>query len=197
MKYGDKMKIEIFNNYDKLKEFCSKPDDKQPPSGLTVLMRAAEYIDQLDEEKTKELAFMMYQKWPHTNCTDTIKRVIKRYIQRKHYQEIYDKPIPDKIIKEDEKHLDAINLQEKRPQSINIVKQTKKNHKTEFSRRISKMKLEQVIQWAQESGIPELTIKKHINKPIGLAKMNISNMLKKELMKDESNQHLWLDPQEK
>ena len=191
------MKIEIFNNYDKLKEFCSKPDDKQPPSGLTVLMRAAEYIDQLDEEKTKELAFMMYQKWPHTNCTDTIKRVIKRYIQRKHYQEIYDKPIPDKIIKEDEKHLDAINLQEKRPQSINIVKQTKKNHKTEFSRRISKMKLEQVIQWAQESGIPELTIKKHINKPIGLAKMNISNMLKKELMKDESNQHLWLDPQEK
>jgi hypothetical protein len=197
MKYGDKMKIEILNDYNELKEFCSKPDDKQPPSGLTVLIRTTEYIDRLDEERIKELVFMMYNKWPGTNCTDAIRRVAKRYIQRKYYQEIFAKSIPDRIIKEDEKHLDAINLQEERPQSINIVKQTKKNHKTEFSKRVSKMKLEQVIQWAQESGIPELTIKKHINKPIGLAKMNISNILKKELMKDESNQHLWLDPQEK
>jgi len=191
------MKIEILNNYDKLKEFCSKPDDKQPPSGLTVLMRTTEYIDRLDEEKIKELIFMAYQKWPHTNCTDAIKRVSKRYIQRKYYQEIYGKPISDKIIKEDEKHITAINLQEERPEIANMTKQTKKNHKTEFSRRISKMKLEQVIKWAQESGIPELSMKKHINKPIGLAKMNISNILRKELMKDGSNQHLWSDPQEK
>jgi hypothetical protein len=41
VKYGDKMKIEILNNYDKLKEFCGNPDDKQPPSGLTVLMRVS------------------------------------------------------------------------------------------------------------------------------------------------------------
>lgn len=58
-----------------------------------------------------------------------------------------------------------------------------KKEKTEFSIKVSAMSLEDLIKWAQELGVEQAKIDRHKDKPLGLAKMNISNMVRARLEK--------------
>lgn len=64
--------------------------------------------------------------------------------------------------------------------SDKLTEIAKKNQKpkSEFAEKVSSMTLEQLITWALEAGVPQEKIDKHKDKPTGLAKMNISNMLR-------------------
>lgn len=56
-----------------------------------------------------------------------------------------------------------------------------KKQKSEFGVKVSGMTLEELISWAQEIGVSEERIKKYQGMPKGLAKMNISNLVKTKL----------------
>jgi uncharacterized HAD superfamily protein len=53
----------------------------------------------------------------------------------------------------------------------------------EFSQKVKDMPLDQLISWAKELGIPDEKVAKHKDKPVGLAKMNISNLIRPKLKK--------------
>lgn len=56
---------------------------------------------------------------------------------------------------------------------------------SEFGQKVINMNLEQLIAWALELGVPQERIDKHKDKSLGLAKMNISNLIRPKLPKEE------------
>jgi|APFre7841882654_1041346.scaffolds.fasta_scaffold19591_5 hypothetical protein len=58
-----------------------------------------------------------------------------------------------------------------------------KKPKSELSQTIATMKLEEVITWATTLGVPQDRINQHKNKPLGLAKMNLGNLIRGKLNK--------------
>ncbi len=58
-----------------------------------------------------------------------------------------------------------------------------KKPKSEFAIKVSGMTLEQLIEWAKEVKVPQEKIDQHKSKSPGLAKMNISNLIKSRIPK--------------
>lgn len=58
---------------------------------------------------------------------------------------------------------------------------TRKKDISKESERIKASTVEELIQWALELGVPQDRINKHIGKSIGLAKMNIGNLIRGRL----------------
>ena len=73
---------------------------------------------------------------------------------------------------------------EKPPKAPKPPKEKKpKKPKSEFSQKIATMKLEEVITWATTLGVPQDRINQHKDKPLGLAKMNLGNLIRGKLGK--------------
>jgi hypothetical protein len=53
--------------------------------------------------------------------------------------------------------------------------------KSEFATKVTSMTMEQIISWAREVGVPDEKITQHKDKPLGLAKMNLSNLIRSRL----------------
>jgi hypothetical protein len=53
-----------------------------------------------------------------------------------------------------------------------------KTYKDDISKKISELNLEQLLKWALELGVPQEKLDKHKDKPLGLAKMGIGNMIR-------------------
>jgi DNA-binding transcriptional MerR regulator len=58
-----------------------------------------------------------------------------------------------------------------------------KKPKSEFAIKVAGMTLEQLIEWAKELEVPQEKIDQHKSKPAGLAKMNISNLIRSRIPK--------------
>lgn len=190
--------------YDTLVKAMTKTSDKTNPKGLILLERIGKHIESLNDMGARELVHMLYGKWPHNPNTTEIYTGAKRAIQARYYERFYGHPMPQRVKDVDEKHTKILLLKDKpyvpkpkekskRPKKLNKKKNKKPAKKpkrektikprTKFSIKISNMDLQQVIDWATQIGLEQEKIDKHKNKPIGLAKMNISNMIRSRLSK--------------
>lgn len=200
----DMTSFDFLTNFEALTESQRYPrDEDKVPNGLEVLTRFGNYVDGLDGKHVREMLHVLHGKWAHTTSVDEVRRGVKRAIQRRFYKEIYGNDVPESVVKADDRCLEALKLDDepfvnKQPQHLKKFKPPKKNSQpakekpkkppkpmSRFSLKVAGMTLEQVIQWAQEIGVPQERIDKHKDKPLGLAKMNISNLVKGKLRKDD------------
>ena len=183
-------------SYDELIAFLRRePEEKL--HGLEILVRFGKYAQELDVKMLNKVIYMIYGKWPHTSSVEIRRRGIKRAIQSKYYQQIYGNEITDSIKRYDEQCILDLQLEELEkegiiePELVSTSKPKKKSSSqpkikkpmTKFSKMIREMSLEQVISWAKKEGVTEEQINKHMNKSSGLAKMNISNLIRSRLIK--------------
>jgi hypothetical protein len=197
----DMTSFDFLTSFDTLAESQRYPrDEDKSPNGLEVLTRFSRYVDGLDGKHVREMLHALHGKWAHTTNLDEVKRGVKRTIQRRFYVEIYGNDVPKSVVKADDRCLEALNLHDepfvqKQPQHLKKFKppqqKTSRERKektpkptSRFSLKVAGMTLEEVIQWAQEIGVPQERIDKHKDKSLGLAKMNISNLIKGKLRKD-------------
>jgi hypothetical protein len=186
------MSYQIYLEYDSYKQAFG--------DSIACLARAGEAIDRLTAWDLENLVHALYGKWPHNLNVEIMRKGVKRATQTRFYKQIYKTEVPEKVLKEDQKAADMLLLsdmayQKPQPKTNEIekpkvqkpkidkpkVEKPPKPPKNEFSGKVAGMTLEEVIAWAQELGVPNENIEKHKAKPLGLAKMNISNMIRARL----------------
>lgn len=192
--------IDKLLTYETLTELLTTKDGKKL-SGCTLLQRLSQYIDSLNIDALHKLAHVLYRKWPHCQNKYIIAMGIKRALQTRYYTTIYNRDtIPNSVLKMDLKYKTDMKLHDqpyqkpiKQPSKKSTIRQLKpKPNKpkptrsiNKFALEIKKMTLEQVVQWAVKLNISQDKINKHINKPLGLAKMNISNLIRNQLKRNK------------
>lgn len=171
---------------------------------VSALTQASKAIDNLLKWDLENLVHLLYKKWPHNRDEKSWKLGIRRAIQARFYKEIYGHDPSPEVLARDKEAEDLLLLSEEIPETKTKPPKDKKvkkpqvgentemttsdapkpkKEKSEFGKKISGMSLEEVIKWATEVGIPAEKIDKHKSKPIGLAKMNISNMIRAKVEK--------------
>lgn len=189
-------------NYDELVSYLRKPDEEI--HGLEILERFGKYVDSLTPSILDSMVYLLYGKWPTVNSIVAKRRGIKRAIQTRYYTKVYGHEIPQNVLNNDTKCAAELMLKEektlqeqpkmnqddqndqndqKSTDSAESPKEKIQKPKSKFSQKIHDMKLDEVIIWAKKEGITEEQIGKHKGKAVGLAKMNISNMLRNKLIK--------------
>lgn len=175
-------------------------------TGIGILIRAGQNIEKLSQDGLIGLIHAIYKKWPHNTKKQFLIEAAKRAIQTIHYEKIYKVEPGKAVIEANQKCLDMLSLCDtipsakpvKIPKKIAIgAEMTKpeleaqpekqklpKKAKNEFSAKVASMSLEDLIKWATEVGVPQENIDKHKAKPTGLAKMNISNMVRARVKKN-------------
>lgn len=172
--------------------------------GIGVLLRAGQSIEKFNQDGLIGLLYTIYKKWPTNISKPILIRAAKRAIQTMHYERIYKRPPSKTVLDTDQECIDLLKLADTRPvktqakerttmmsnQADNVsnkpeVEKPKKVKppKNEFSAKVAVMSLDDLIKWATEVGVPQENINKHKAKPIGLAKMNISNMIRARVKK--------------
>jgi hypothetical protein len=149
--------------------------------GVTALFNFGLDLEKWTHEKLSQFIFTAYGQYPSTSKKVMI-RGIKRIVQAKFYKDIYGNNPPDSVKEADEKvkmslglHSNGTHKEEVR--DMPTVKKTKQP-KNEFSAKISTMSIDQIIEWARQVGVAEDKICKHKDKPVGLAKMNLGNLIR-------------------
>lgn len=201
-KEGNMEKFSFLLDFNSLKENLHYAHDKpnKTLSGTQILDRFSNYVNGLDNKSIREIIKLLFHKWSHNPRTTILKRSIKRSIQNRYYKEIYGFEIPAHVQKTDDKCFEELILKDEPytpPQPPQLKefkppkpqKQAKKKEKppkptTKFSKKMQELDLPDVIKWAKEIGVPEDKIAKHKEKPLGLAKMNIGNLIRNKLRKD-------------
>ena len=179
---------------------------------VSALSQASKAIDNLPKWDLEHLVHLLYKKWPHNRDMKAWKLGIRRAIQARFYKLIYGHDPSPEVLARDKEAEELLKLLEEPPEETKIkrepkekkVKMTKnkpvpgetvtpivpadspilpKKEKSEFSKKVSGMSLEEVIKWATEVGVEAEKIDKHKSKPLGLAKMNISNMIRAKVEK--------------
>lgn len=207
------MLTEFLSSYEDLQTFLQRErDNGKELSGITVLSRFSDFIDKLDNKHIIGVIHELYNKWPHVIRISELKRGAKRAIQRRYYSEIYrTDEIPQKVIDSDERCIVLMDLRDEKyvaPQPVHL-KQFKppkpkkirertstprvRKPRSMYADKVNDMSLEDLIKWSLEAGVPQERINKHKDKSIGLAKMNISNLLRHMLKKDPKNDDLLAD----
>ena len=174
----------------------------------SALTQASKAIDNLLKWDLENLVHLLYKKWPHNRDEKAWKLGVRRAVQARFYKEIYGHDPSEAVLARNLEAEKLLQLSEEIPPETKIRKPPKekkvkilgtesskviideaasfpkpKKEKTEFSIKISGMTLEEVIKWATEVGVPADKIEKHQSKPLGLAKMNISNMIRAKVEK--------------
>lgn len=202
----EEIDFEEYLDYDKmLKHFVF---DKQISDGVGVLLRVGQNIEKLNKDGLIGLLHAIYKKWPLNANKAFLAHAAKRAIQAMHYQRIYKTTPSRSVLEADQKCIDELHLsdeyledkpEKQEPQTAHVkitktIKTTKQRTeklmtkpKNEFSAKVATMSLEELIKWAIEVGVPQGNIDKHKNKPTGLAKMNISNMIRARVKKLDVN----------
>jgi hypothetical protein len=163
-------------------------------SPISSLIRSFKDVDNLTVEGLTELIFLLFNKYPSINQVDILRHGVKRGIQIKHYEKIFGNKPSNKLLTIDEdvisllglcdnKHVEpsVIEVKVKRilPKKEKKIRERKEvKPKSEFSTMIQGMSLEEVIAWARKVGISEDKIQHHSLKSLGLAKMNLANMIR-------------------
>ena len=169
----------------------------------SALTQASKAIENLPKWDLENLIHLLYKKWPLNRCEKDWVLGVRRAVQARFYKEIYGHDPSEAVLARNLEAEELLQLSEEIPPETKIRKPPKekkvkilgtesskviideaasfpkpKKEKTEFSIKISGMTLEEVIKWATEVGVPADKIEKHQSKPLGLAKMNISNMIR-------------------
>jgi hypothetical protein len=148
--------------------------------GVTALFNFGLDLEKWSYDRLSQFIFTAYGQYPSTSKKAII-RCIKRIIQAKFYRDIYGNNPPDSVKEADEKVKMSLGLhnnghrEEVRDMPTVKKVQPKKN---EFSAKISSMSIDQIIEWARQVGVAEDKICKHKDKPVGLAKMNLGNLIR-------------------
>lgn len=168
-------------------------------SPITSLVLSFRDIDNLTVNGLTELIFLLFNKYPNTRYVDVLRHGAKRGVQIRHYEKVFGRKPSDKLLATDERYTHLLDLQdmpyveppvekleekpkeEEKPKPIKEKKQRECKEdkpKTEFSAKIKVMPLDEVIKWAREVGVPDDKIQHHSSKSLGLAKMNLANMIR-------------------
>jgi len=149
--------------------------------GINAIVNFGVDLEKWSTERLSQFIFEAYGQYPSATKQMMI-RGIKRIAQTKFYKDIYGNDPPNSVIETDEKvklSLKLHNTHEKEVGSMPIQKV--KQSKNEFSAKISSMSVDQIVEWARQLGVTEDKIIKHKDKPIGLAKMNIGNLIRNKI----------------
>ena len=174
----------------------------------SALTQASKAIDNLLKWDLENLVHLLYKKWPHNRDEKAWKLGVRRAVQARFYKEIYGHDPSEAVLARNLEAEELLQLSEEIPPETKVRKPPKekkvkmkriivppegveiqpglnkyvvlmpKKEKTEFSKKIAGMTLEEIIKWATEVGVSPDKIEKHKSKPLGLAKMNISNMIR-------------------
>lgn len=180
---------------------------------IDTIKKAGDAIDSLTEWDLENLIHILYGKFTHLpegktegakkGRLETLRRGVKRVVQTRFYTEIYGHPPAQSVFDRnteaalalrlfDEPYVPPPKPEKKTPPAEKVAKaETSKlarppkaaKPKSEFGAKVAGMELADLITWARELGVPEENIDKHKDKPKGLAKMNISNLVRARLPK--------------
>lgn len=153
-----------------------------------TLQRVGTAIETLPQWDLENLVHILYEKWPQNTAREILIAGIKRAVQTRFYQQLYHREPSSDVLARNTVLIQHLNLRdtpyvapEKQAVTEEHPKKKRSKPQTEFGQKISDMNLEQVINWALEVGVPQERIDKHKAKPLGLAKMNISNLIRGKL----------------
>lgn len=152
-----------------------------------TLQRVGTAIENLPQWDLESLVHILYEKWPQNTAREILVAGIKRAIQTRFYQQLYHQEPSSDVLARNivlTQHLNLTDTPYIAPEKSAVEEHPKKKRskpQTEFGQKISDMNLEQVINWALEAGVSQERIDKHKSKPLGLAKMNISNLIRGKL----------------
>lgn len=201
---------EEYQNYEDFKKAFGE--------GFETIKKAGNAIDNLPDWDLENLIHILYNKFPHlpegkskgakAGRTETLRRGVKRAIQKRFYAEIYGKPPKQSVFDRDAEAILALNLSDTpyvpppKPVKTTGIGKTEsipvegtslhlapakrprtEKPKSEFGAKVATMGLDEIIAWANELGVPQENIDKHKAKPLGLAKMNLSNLIRARLPK--------------
>jgi len=179
-------------------------------SNICLIIRAKRDIEKRSVDSLLELFHALTGKWPLQTSKEALVTTICRVIQTKFYSKLFDKEPTEQILQADQGMLALVGLgdnkpviskqkpqprkrcemeseketaQEAKETTQEETKKTAKKPKSEFSQKISSMSIEDIIKWAQELGVPTEKIDRHKDKPLGLAKMNLGNLIRPKLKK--------------
>jgi hypothetical protein len=187
------MDLTFLDTYQNLK------DQFKSNSALVLLSDITKFLATCNKDGLIQIVFKLYGKWPHANENEIIISGIKRAIQTKFYNEIYGHQPSKRVLEDADAHMQRLDLHETpKPDKKVQIKKTQgqpqpqpkpkkeriemaKKPKDEFSQKVAGMNLDQVLAWAKEVGVPQEKIDQHKSKQLGLAKMNISNMIRARL----------------
>jgi hypothetical protein len=199
------MDIGHLTNYNEFVVYFRGDPEKPIPSHMNQLDIVGKYLEGFTLSGITEVIYKLYGKWPHCDNKDILVNGAKRAIQANFYAQFYRCEPSKTVLDRNEKILNGLDLRDT-PRSENIkkkvtasIKQTERKQekeriqqmpkeqrpKSEFSQQVATKSLEDVVKWAKELGIPQEKIDKHMSKPLGLAKMNISNLIKGQLNRNE------------
>jgi len=174
--------LECYETWEAFKKAFSKYG-----TSIKMLRGAQKDIENLSLDGLRSLTYQLYNKWSESSRRQTLIIGIKRKVQANFYEQLYGKQPSEAVIKLDKIAESLLCLSDKQPgfvkqQTTEDGKVTKpKTYKNEFSKKIAGLGLDEVIKWALEIGVPQEKIDKHKGKQLGLAKMNISNMIRAKL----------------
>jgi hypothetical protein len=174
----------LFNEYETWDAFQAAYT-KNPSEGKVILIkRLISDLQKWNNERLHKFLYKVYGKWPQTRIRTILIRGATRAFQTKFYQELYNMPISDLTKSEDEKAIRELRLGSKgivmEVPTENGEKKVKK-FKNEFALKIGTMDITGIIAWAKSLGVPQEKIDKHKDKPLGLAKMNLGNLIRKRI----------------
>jgi hypothetical protein len=193
------MDLEHFEDFKKFEEFfCPRKDSgkKKEVTPLALLIRASDFIEKLNSSGLVEVIHYFYNAWPHCRTRSGLVRGAKRAVQARFYEEFYDREPSKKVLKADLAAKEELDLRDEKyvapiPTGFKKgkVKMNKKEPKppkpkkpekpkTIFAIKVAEMDIGALIDWAKELGVLQEKIDKHKNKSLGLAKMNISNLIR-------------------
>lgn len=158
-----------------------------------ILGKISLYLENLNPYGLAYLINKLTQKWPTIKTKNILIAGLRRIIQTKFYKDIYKTEPSKNIIKRDKQLIENLNLSEEKPNWIDNpeldIKPIKiKKIKISTEKTIKPIKtentyipitsLEELIKLALELGVEQIKIDKHKDKSIGLAKMNIGNLIR-------------------
>lgn len=184
------METNFIKNFDDLMHLVN--DNGKNLASSEILHRFSDYVDSLTMKGLERLIYEIYNKWPHSRYKINLQNAIKRHVQTKFYKELYHNEPPESVIKRNEACTSTLLLKDEacvfeQPEHLKEFKPpVHKKHKpgtSDLSIKISDMSLDELIKWAIDIDVPLEKIDKHRSKPVGLAKMNIGNIVKAHLRK--------------
>ena len=150
------------------------------------LQNAARSIEKLNIDALRQLIYELFGMWAQTKDKQTLIAGVKRGIQTRYYKQLFGREPTEAILARDEEVKKSLIL---KPMEVQMTEATtpvtpegakpeKPKQKTEFALKVKACSLDDLIKWAIDVGVPQDKIDKHKSKALGLAKMNIANMIR-------------------
>lgn len=186
--------MEEFLEFESFKRIFSRENES---SLINAMIRAGVSVELCNKEYLTDLINKFTGKWPYNNNKKCLILGVKRLMQSRFYKEIYGEEKPKAVDDKDVIIMDMLKLCdekvvekevvviekliEPKPKKERKVREKVVKHKSEFSQKVSGMSKDDLLAWAREVGVDQVKIDKHINKPLGLFKMNIGNLIRNKL----------------